>query len=306
MDRKISNTIWANGAKQRCAPILSPSSPSQASAQKASTRHPCNTFCQFATLIGTILLTSHTANANNKAIYIYKDSSGSGFLTNIQQNTSGAGKFTEVAITYYPDTKLHKPNEIPATYNPVTAAIPSKSANKNAYDHLIRAAAAKYNIDAALIKAMMHTESVFNPRAKSPVGAMGLMQLMPSTATWLGVKNAWDPAQNIDGSAKFLAWLHKRLTNPDHIIAAYNAGYGNVQKYGGVPPFKETRNYVASVNSRWKTLYKNDPGLFAGAPTVAQSAAAPMSAPRASPDNNNASNTPTITKGITRIYVRDK
>lgn len=200
-----------------------------------------------------------TAYAGN--IYVYQDKdSGQKFLTNIEQNSSGAKKFTQVSVTYYPDTKLHS-GDIPTTYNPQTAATPSRSANRNAYDHLIRAAAARHGVDPALVKAVIHTESAFNPNARSPVGAMGLMQLMPGTARDMGVGNAWDPAQNIEGGVKYLAWLQKQFRSRDHVIAAYNAGHGNVKKYGGIPPFRETQNYVKSVNSRYNSLYRQDAGL---------------------------------------------
>ena len=188
-------------------------------------------------------------------IYAYKKGDSQQlFLTNIKQNQSGAEKFTEISVTYYPDTKLHK-GDIPSTYNPNTAATPSRSANRNAYDHLILASAYRHGVDPALVKAIIHTESAFNPNARSPVGAMGLMQLMPGTARDMGVSNPWDPAQNIEGGTKYLAWLQRQFKNRDFVVASYNAGLGNVRKYGGIPPFRETQNYVKSVNSRYSSLY---------------------------------------------------
>lgn len=213
------------------------------------------------TFFSTLILATLGTYAHAGNIYVYQDkSSGQKFLTNIEQNSSGAKKFTQISVTYYPDTKLHS-GDIPATYNPQTAATPSRSANRNAYDHLIRAAAARHGVDPALVKAVIHTESAFNPNARSPVGAMGLMQLMPGTARDMGVANAWDPAQNIEGGVKYLAWLQRQFRSRDHVIAAYNAGHGNVKKYGGIPPFRETRNYVKSVNSRYSSLYRHDAGV---------------------------------------------
>lgn len=193
-------------------------------------------------------------------IYAYKTGDNQQlFLTNIKQNQSGGEKFTEISVTYYPDTKLHK-GDIPSTYNPSTAATPSRSANRNAYDHLILASAMRHGVDPALIKAIIHTESAFNPNARSPVGAMGLMQLMPGTARDMGVGNPWDPAQNIEGGTKYIAWLQRQFKNRDFVVASYNAGLGNVRKYGGIPPFRETQNYVKSVNNRYSSLYRGTIG----------------------------------------------
>ena len=116
------------------------------------------------------------------------------------------------------------------------------------YGALIYEKAKKYDVDPALVAAVIEQESKFRPRAKSPVGARGLMQLMPRTGRWMGARNLYDPEQNVDAGVKYIKYLNKRFHGDlKKTIAAYNGGEGNVMRYRGVPPFRETRQYVKKV-----------------------------------------------------------
>ncbi len=121
-------------------------------------------------------------------------------------------------------------------------------ADPAAYDDLIGAMARRHAVDAALVKAVMHAESGFNPRATSRKGASGLMQLMPATAARFGVRDIYDPKQNVRGGVRYLKYLLAHF-NDDHrlVVAAYNAGENAVKRYKGIPPYPETRAYVRKV-----------------------------------------------------------
>lgn|SRR5690606_4958919 len=120
--------------------------------------------------------------------------------------------------------------------------------NTTAFDEEITSAAHEYGVDEAVVRAIIHAESSFNPKARSRVGAQGLMQLMPATARRFGVEDAYDAGQNIRGGVQYLAWLLKRFDGNLRLAAAgYNAGEGAVDKYKGVPPYDETRRYVERV-----------------------------------------------------------
>lgn len=128
----------------------------------------------------------------------------------------------------------------------------SQSAN---IDELIETYSEKYGIDSDFIKAIIKQESGFNPNATSKKGAMGLMQLMPKTAQALGVIDAYNPGQNIEGGVKYLkSLLDKYGNNRELALAAYNAGPGAIKKYGGIPPYKETQNYVNKIMNTYNKV----------------------------------------------------
>ena len=119
---------------------------------------------------------------------------------------------------------------------------------RSKYDAVIVEAARKFDVDAALVSAVIKAESDFNPRELSDKGARGLMQLMPATASRFGVTNSFDPVENIYAGTRYLRWLLQTFDgNADLAVAAYNAGEGNVWKYNGVPPFRETVTYINRI-----------------------------------------------------------
>lgn len=122
----------------------------------------------------------------------------------------------------------------------------------SAYDAIIRAEAKKNDVDASLVSALIRAESNYQPRAVSRKGARGLMQLMPATANRLSVRKPFDPASNVSGGVRYLKELLKRFQHrPELVLAAYNAGEGAVETYGGVPPYRETVGYVKKILSWW-------------------------------------------------------
>lgn len=112
--------------------------------------------------------------------------------------------------------------------------------------------AEKYQLDPWLLRGIIEVESAFRPSATSCVGAGGLMQLMPATASHLGCNNRFDPEQNIAAGARYIRQMYDKFGSYTLAIAAYNAGPGNVQKHGGIPPFAETQNYVRKVTRAWQ------------------------------------------------------
>jgi len=129
---------------------------------------------------------------------------------------------------------------------------PSMSLDRDGAEKLVREAAERHKVDPALVRAVIETESNWNPAAKSRKGAMGLMQLIPTTAMRFGVNDAYNPGQNVDAGVHYLKVLLERYRgNLDLALAAYNAGEGAVDKAHGVPAYRETRNYVQKVQDAY-------------------------------------------------------
>lgn len=128
--------------------------------------------------------------------------------------------------------------------------IPGFARNPSQFDPLIDSYSSQYGVDKSLVKAVIQAESGYNPNAVSPKGAQGLMQLMPKTAQGLKVADSLNPSDNIRGGVRYLRFLLDTFKGSEELaLAAYNAGMGAVAKYGGIPPFPETRTYVAKVLS---------------------------------------------------------
>jgi soluble lytic murein transglycosylase-like protein len=131
---------------------------------------------------------------------------------------------------------------------PVSYQAPGDSTQSSSYDSLIEQAAQRYGVEPALLHGLIEQESGFDPNAQSSAGAAGLTQLMPGTASSMGVANPLDPTESIEGGARYLSQLMTQFGgNTADALAAYNAGPGAVQQYGGVPPYSETQSYVAKV-----------------------------------------------------------
>lgn len=199
-------------------------------------------------LLGLGLGAAPSVRAGSHSYYAYTDDEGILHITNVPGRRAG-------------DWALYKTlpgsggDEVAggrASAHDDRAPVRMDEERLHRHDGFIRAAAQRYQLPESLLRAVIHTESNYYAQAVSRAGAVGLMQLMPKTAKALGVRDPFDPGQSIHGGARYLRLLANRYDGDMVLVlAAYNAGAGNVERFGGVPPFAETRAYVRSVLRRY-------------------------------------------------------
>lgn len=190
------------------------------------------------TTVFFIMLTSLWAGSVHADLYAYTDENGILNITNVPSTD-----------TRY---KLLRKESNGRTWNKSITSL--KTGARHTYkrspglDNIVQEAAQTHKVDAALVHAVIHAESGFNPNAVSPKGASGLMQLMPATARRYGVQNIFDPQQNVGAGVHYLKDLLKMFGNNQRLaLAAYNAGENSVKRFGGIPPYPETTQYVSKV-----------------------------------------------------------
>jgi hypothetical protein len=170
-------------------------------------------------------------------------------------DTTGREMFVNAdppAVTHLQAPKPRATIYMPAESSFMGSSHPEVSIDRDGVEKLVREAAERHNVDPALVRAVIETESGWNPAAYSRKGAVGLMQLIPTTAQRYGANDAFNPQQNIDAGVRHLKWLLERYNgNLDLALAAYNAGEGAVDRAHGIPAFKETRNYVQKVQDAY-------------------------------------------------------
>jgi soluble lytic murein transglycosylase-like protein len=197
-------------------------------------------------LLGALLLSAAATATAQAQIHLLRDSAGNFVLSDRPQDPSAV-------IKTYPVSKA-------SIFRTTKGALGERAAQ---FDDLIEENAEAHGVSPHLVRAVIQQESGFNPNARSHKGAMGLMQLMPATAAELGVSNPYDPSENIRGGVAYLkGLLMKFRENVELALAAYNAGPTAVTRYGTVPPYRETRDYVTRIKTavdavpKGKSIYK--------------------------------------------------
>lgn len=192
--------------------------------------------------------------ANGRSVAI-KDYRVEGDFITVTLRSGGEATFEKALVTGI------RPDEMPPVEEAASMAVAARAPQQSSraahapldsrpFADLIETVALKHGVDPELVHAVVLAESNYQPRAKSPVGARGLMQVMPATAKDLGINNLYDPQNNLEAGVRYLKFLLARF-DLKRAIAAYNAGPANVRKYGGIPPFEETQNYVKKVSGTY-------------------------------------------------------
>jgi soluble lytic murein transglycosylase-like protein len=192
--------------------------------------------------------------ANGRSVAI-KDYRVDGDIITVTLRSGGEASFENALVTAIKADEMPQVDETASmAAAPVALQQSAKAAHApldaRPFADLIETVALKHGVDPELVHAVVLAESNYQPRAKSPVGARGLMQVMPATAKDLGISNLYDPQNNLEAGVRYLKFLLARF-DLTRAIAAYNAGPGNVRKYGGIPPFAETQNYVKKVSGTY-------------------------------------------------------
>ena len=183
-------------------------------------------------------------------IVSYKDSNGKRVFVN-SEPAAAAPRPSRTPLLKIAATGL-MPRTTETSFAQASEMSTADKANRGKIEDMIREVSARYRVDPALVRAVMQTESNWNSTAVSRKGALGLMQLGPGTAHALGVNNAFDPKQNLDGGVRYLHMLLERYNGDlDKALAAYNAGPGAVDRAGGIPRYRETRDYVQKVTDSY-------------------------------------------------------
>jgi soluble lytic murein transglycosylase-like protein len=189
-----------------------------------------------------------------------------GGVTQVASGVTGAAQEVAHAVSDAPTAAVSAPAVVAKAATGAAEAVKEHFFKTEVpFGQIIYQEAVKNALPPELVAAVVHTESKFIPNARSQAGAMGLMQLVPRTGRWLGASNLNDPTQNVSAGAKYLRYLTDRFNgNTQKAIAAYNAGEGNVRRFGGVPPFRETRNYVQRVQGYQSELGQRISGYDMG------------------------------------------
>ncbi len=189
-----------------------------------------------------------------RTLHQFRDKSGTMTFTNRPDKYKSRNDFVEVSIRY-------ERIPLPAKYTPppkrFAPSVVPRTIEDGTLKDIVKRYSTIYGLDESLVYAVIHAESAFDPDAVSPAGARGLMQLMPGTALEMGVTDIFDPLQNVAGGTQYLSKMMDLFRDVELAVAAYNAGPENVKKYGGIPPFDETQNYVKIVTA-YEKAYRKD------------------------------------------------